>query len=170
MNRENENQTIKKLVMWILIIVWMICIFLFSSQNADESSELSQGFLRSFVLKFLPDNISRNQNTVDFLEHLLRKCAHMTEYTILGVFISVQIRLYKTFRREWQKVLAAVLFVMLYASTDEFHQLFVTGRSAQVTDVMIDTCGGLIGAGLTAAIVAILHGRNKCREGKGGLL
>ena len=32
-----------------------------------------------------------------------------------------------------------------YAVTDEFHQLFVPGRSGQMTDVMIDSGGALVG-------------------------
>lgn len=35
--------------------------------------------------------------------------------------------------------------VMLYGCSDEFHQLFVAGRSSRITDVLIDTCGGGIG-------------------------
>ena len=32
-----------------------------------------------------------------------------------------------------------------YAATDEFHQLFVAGRSGQIKDVLIDTIGACIG-------------------------
>lgn len=144
MKEQVENIKIKKIILWIFIILWMTVIFLFSSQDSDESSQLSRGFLRNFILWFLPQNIS--SDTVDFLEFLLRKCAHMTEYAILGILISIQIRLYQVFGAEWKKIWTAVFLVMLYAATDEFHQLFVGGRSGQLTDVFIDTCGGIAGA------------------------
>ena len=151
MKEQNENHTTninvyssKKIILWILIILWMIIIFLFSSQNSEDSSKLSRGFLRNFILWFLPENI--NEDTVDFLEHILRKCAHMAEYAVLGVLISIQLRLYHVFEAEWKKIWSAVFLVMLYAATDEFHQLFVGGRSGQISDIFIDTCGGMAGA------------------------
>ena len=151
MKEQNENHTTninvyssKKIILWILIILWMIIIFLFSSQNSEDSSKLSRGFLRNFILWFLPENI--NEDTVDFLEHILRNCAHMAEYAVLGVLISIQLRLYHAFEAEWKKIWSAVFLVMLYAATDEFHQLFVGGRSGQISDIFIDTCGGMAGA------------------------
>ncbi len=151
MKEQNENHTTninvyssKKIILWILIILWMIIIFLFSSQNSEDSSRLSRGFLRNFILWFLPENI--NEDTVDFLEHILRKCTHMAEYAVLGVLISIQLRLYHAFEAEWKKIWSAVFLVMLYAATDEFHQLFVGGRSGQISDIFIDTCGGMAGA------------------------
>lgn len=143
MKEQNENRA-KKRILWVLIILWMILIFLFSSQNSEDSSKLSRGFLRNFILWFLPENI--DGDTVDFLEYIVRKCAHMTEYAVLGILIFIQLRLYQVFESEWKKICAAVFLVMLYAATDEFHQLFVGGRSGQITDVLIDTCGGTAGA------------------------
>ena len=75
----------KKLILWILIFAWMITIFMFSAQNGDESSELSQGFLRAFILRFTPDNIS--EDIVNMMEYIIRKCAHMTEYAVFGILI-----------------------------------------------------------------------------------
>jgi len=44
----------------------------------------------------------------------------------------------------------AALMATVYGMTDEFHQLFVAGRSADVYDVVADACGGLLGAGIAA--------------------
>jgi VanZ family protein len=43
---------------------------------------------------------------------------------------------------KWSWALTAILLVAAYASLDEFHQLFVPGRTAAVTDVLLDTAGG----------------------------
>ena len=42
--------------------------------------------------------------------------------------------------------LQSLIFTFLYACSDEFHQLFITGRSGEFRDVMIDTIGGFIGS------------------------
>ena len=39
---------------------------------------------------------------------------------------------------------AAFLIVVAYACTDELHQLFISGRSASIIDVLIDATGGFI--------------------------
>jgi VanZ family protein len=63
--------------------------------------------------------------------------------------------------------LRAVGIAMLYAATDELHQLFVSERSAQVMDVLIDSAGSLTGTfvltvGLT--ILALLNQRRAARR------
>ena len=148
----------KKLILWILIFVWMITIFMFSAQNGDESSELSQGFLRTFILRFTPDNIS--EDIVNMMEYIIRKCAHMTEYAVFGILVFYQIKLYRLLEKEWNRIVMAVICVMIYASTDEIHQLFVGGRSGRFTDVLIDTAGGFIGIMAAAFIAAGHQGKN----------
>ena len=148
----------KLLILWIFIFVWMITIFMFSAQNGDESSELSQGFLRTFILRFTPDNIS--EDIVNMMEYIIRKCAHMTEYAVFGILVFYQIKLYRLFEKEWNRIVMAVICVMIYASTDEIHQLFVGGRSGRFTDVLIDTAGGFIGIMAAAFIAAGHQGKN----------
>lgn len=168
----------KKLLLWLLLIGWMFVIFLFSAQNADTSSRLSSGILHRFVLSLLPESAVANQELVHTLEFLLRKAAHMTEYAILAILAFAQLRQYipvnlgKTDRKhgEIQKKKASVLllhrpffqlllvccFVFLYACTDEFHQRFISGRSGNLRDVLIDTTGGLLG-GLFFLLCAHLY-------------
>ena len=131
---------------------------MFSAQNGDESSELSQGFLRTFILRFTPDNIS--EDIVNMMEYIIRKCAHMTEYAVFGILVFYQIKLYRLFEKEWNRIVMAVICVMIYASTDEIHQLFVGGRSGRFTDVLIDTAGGFIGIMAAAFIAAGHQGKN----------
>ena len=69
---------------------------------------------------------------------VVKKGAHVTEYAILGWLIQ---RARGQRRAWWQSWLIAVA----YAATDEFHQSFVPGRHARVTDVLIDAAGVAIG-------------------------
>ena len=68
-------------------------------------------------------------------DEVLRKCAHVTEYAILGFL------LFRAIGRE----LPALLVGIAYAATDELHQHFVPGRHASPVDVLIDTVGLVIG-------------------------
>src|ERR671929_2445353 len=68
-------------------------------------------------------------------DYVLRKCAHVTEYAVLGAL------LLRALGRELPAFLAAVA----YAATDELHQHFVRGRHASPIDVAIDAAGVLIG-------------------------
>ena len=73
------------------------------------------------------------------IDHGVRKAAHFTEYAILGLLLTA---MYRAYGHEGKRLfLLAAGTGSLYASTDEFHQLFVQGRSCQITDWMIDTCG-----------------------------
>lgn len=169
----------KKILLWVLLLSWMGVIFLFSAQNADTSSSLSSGFLHRFVLIFLPEQAARNEELVHTLEFLIRKGAHMTEYAILAILASAQLRQYfppylsenipkkqewkpKSFRHHpFFQFLLTLCFIFLYACTDEFHQRFVNGRSGQFTDVCIDTLGGFLGCLLFLLCSRLLRRRSK---------
>jgi VanZ family protein len=45
----------------------------------------------------------------------------------------------------WDEAGLALAILFLYAATDELHQVYVPGRTALVSDVIVDTSGGLIG-------------------------
>lgn len=158
----------KKIILWVLLLCWMGVIFLFSTQNGDASGQLSSGFLHRFILIFLPKKAAQNGQLVHTLEFLLRKGAHMTEYGILAILAFAQLRQYfptvfskdaavkspwterntpkpPLWNRPFFQLLVILCFTFLYACTDEFHQRFVSGRSGQFRDVLIDSLGGLIG-------------------------
>lgn len=75
----------------------------------------------------------------------LDKGAHLLEYGCLGAFM---LRALASLRSLTQGKVLALAFALpvLYAMTDEFHQSFVPGRHARLSDVGIDAIG--IGAGL----------------------
>jgi VanZ family protein len=84
-----------------------------------------------FALSSIP-HLSSGLGTWDYV---LRKCAHVTEYAILGAL------LLRALGREVPAFLAAVA----YAATDELHQHFVRGRHATPVDVVIDAAGVAVG-------------------------
>ena len=101
----------------------MMLIFYFSNQNAEQSTQTSAWFLQ-----FLPVSM-----------HFIRKLAHFSIYALLGLNTFY---MYKNYNVK-HYALFALMTCILYACSDEWHQSFVSGRSPQITDICIDTCGAL---------------------------
>ena len=138
----------------ILCIIWMLVIFWFSAQVADDSQEMSDFFVHLLDAVFSLD-IMRNEIIRDMTSFLVRKAAHMSEYAVLAILFGLTIREYK--KEPW--LLLALAATAAYSATDEFHQLFVPGRSGQLKDVLIDTAGGALGLGLLALILYLKRTR-----------
>jgi VanZ family protein len=128
---------------WWPAIVWMTVIFAGSS---DSASFHHSSRLLAPLLHWLAPNLSPEQ--IDHIVYLFRKCCHLAEYAIMAVLFWWALRkpVWNDPRPwSWMEARRALLCVLLYASSDEFHQLFVPTREGRVTDVMIDTVGGAIG-------------------------
>jgi VanZ family protein len=129
-----------KLMAWTLVGAWMGLIFYLSHQPADESSELSAGIMQA-VLGVLGPFIPFAEET---FHTIIRKTAHVTAYAVLG-FLSIHAFTVSGLKNS---AFYALLLSFFYAVTDEIHQLFIPGRSGEVSDVLLDTMGALIGIGL----------------------
>ena len=129
----------------ILTILWTITIFSFSLQPADTSSQLSSGFGRWLIGVFAPNLIEKLEmmpaEQLSHLHFLLRKCAHFTEYLVLGVLVMLSLQQTKVRRN----MLIGIAICTLVASIDETIQLFVNGRSGQISDVLLDSVGAMVG-------------------------
>ena len=135
----NINSLTKKRFNLILVIIWMTFIFAMSSFNSTESSSQSN-FIVDIVSKIL------NIDNIELLSLIIRKLAHFTEYFILGLFVYNLIYGYN------KKKYVALIICILYAMSDEIHQLFVPGRSCQMLDVCIDSIGSMLGIYLLSFI------------------
>jgi len=129
------------------VIVWMIIIFMFSARNADVSSQDSSrvGILagRIFFRDFNDWDLQEQIAFAQKIDHPVRKTAHATEYAILGMLLFGAVC--QTGEQKRRTVVLSWGIGTLYAATDEIHQIFVPGRSGQITDVMIDSSGVAVG-------------------------
>ena len=132
----------KYILRWTLLVLWMCFIFYMSSRSGSESQEQSDLVLS--ILNFL--GLQLNESIKNIASFIVRKTAHVTEYMILYILIFRVVTLYSNTKKS---KLIALFCMVLYASTDEIHQLFVPGRSGMVRDVFIDSIGGIIGVGIT---------------------
>ena len=109
------------------------------------------------------------QAIYDTVQHIVRKCAHFTEYLILGFLIRLCFESWFGHRARKGRILALAGFGTgaAYACTDEAHQLAIDGRSGQWTDVLVDCSGVLAGAALGTLMIKTLHKINQNNaEGK----
>jgi VanZ family protein len=132
----------KYILRWTMLVLWMCFIFYMSSRSGSESQEQSDLVLS--ILNFF--GLQLNESIKNIASFIVRKTAHVTEYMILYILIFRVVTLYSNTKKS---KLIALFCMVLYASTDEIHQLFVSGRSGMVRDVFIDSIGGIIGVGIT---------------------
>jgi len=109
----------------------MALIFNLSSQPANQFNKLSEG-----VTKVIVDTVERVAPSTDFDlsrgNHIVRKNAHFFAYLVLALLVMNAVR-----RTGGNDIKLALLICVLYAISDETHQIFVPGRSAQLSDVLI---------------------------------
>lgn len=132
----------RKWFAWILVLGWMGVIFYLSHQPADASSNLSSGILQS-IIQVVETMTTFSLEDAQWMHVLIRKGAHVCAYFILALLLMyacLQIG-----RRGWQQIVITVIISVLYAISDEIHQLFILGRSGEVRDVLIDTAGAMLG-------------------------
>jgi VanZ family protein len=123
---------------------------IFSGSSDAKSYQHSSMFVEP-ILRWLFPHLSPSH--VGEIHHLVRKFAHLTEYAVLALLLWHAIRRTNeknprprgAGRWNWPDARLALLLVMLYAATDEFHQSFVPGRTSLASDVLIDTVGGAAG-------------------------
>lgn len=120
-------------IFWMCFIFWM-STGTFSSQNTFPLVET--------ILRFLVRNLSSQE--VDLIHGWIRKSAHVAEYFILGLLLFRAFRGGSMGSWNWRWTFFAVMVVVLWAASDEFHQSFVPTRTASVVDVVIDTAGGVL--------------------------
>lgn len=132
----------RKILPWILVLLWMALIFYLSHQPATKSNGLSKGtteIIVKTVEKVAPkvDINKRNFN------HIIRKNAHLFAYLVLGILVANGLRSIGVVG--YRAIGFALLICVIYAISDEVHQLFVPGRGGQVKDVLIDSAGAVVG-------------------------
>lgn len=138
----------KKIILYILIILWMTLIFSFSNQKADDSTKLSDGVIEKTIgniYKMTHKNVDEEKlsEIKTKYTHITRKTAHFTIYMILGLLVGLLLKEYNIDTKK--AILYGILICMCYAISDEIHQIFVSGRSGEIRDILIDTCGSTIG-------------------------
>ena len=148
-----------RILPYITTFIIMAIIFFFSSQTREESSELSTGITEWMIDCFMRiADVAEKEKYIGIFHNIVRKLAHFTLYALLAFSASGMFRV----KRGLHRWIYTVIFCVLYAITDELHPVFVSGRGARVSDVLLDGCGAAFGAmmfGVVYRIVGALKGR-----------
>ena len=121
-------------------------IFFFSSDEKNASDKKSDGVIVSVTEKIIGKKLNSKEKRyyIDKFVRPVRKSAHFTIYLLLGLLFTSLLKEYNIIDKRC--IIYTLIFVFLYACSDEIHQLFVAGRSGEILDVLIDTSGGMVGS------------------------
>ena len=146
---KNKNKVI---LSWLLVLLWLLIIFLFSNMDTTKSNGASKGTINTVVdttietsnnlgiIEEIPTQ-EEKQTIVNNLNLPLRKCTHFTVYLVLAILLLNAL----TKTNIKNKYFLTLIICFIYALTDEYHQTFITGRTGQFIDVIIDTLGSSLG-------------------------
>jgi VanZ family protein len=123
---------------WWPAILWSGVIFTMSTDTF--SADHTKWFFEP-ILRWLIPGLAQSQ--YDFMHHVIRKCAHFTEYFVFFVL------LYRAARGRsagwrWIWGITALFIAAGYSVLDEIHQAFVASRTASVYDSLLDSAGAFV--------------------------
>lgn len=140
--------------LWIAVLFWMLLIFWFSNQQGKDSKGLSDTIANTMIevvekVGSFSFSISEREEIQKIFTVVIRKGAHFSVYFILGILVFLLVHSY-----HYPRLLLLPFFICLcYACSDELHQLFIVGRSGQILDVGIDSCGSFLGIVLSSIFI-----------------
>ncbi len=161
-NKINIKLWIVRIILCILLITIFSITFGFSSQDSTKSSSISQATTEILVknnreIQELDEKDKMMR--IDELETIVRKLAHFSIYTVIG---SLLILLHSTYNISLKRrIIQSFGIGVIYAITDEIHQIFTPGRSAEIRDVLIDSLGVAFGIVIILLIMKLIK---KCKK------
>ena len=182
-----RGMNVRRKVFLVLTILWMVLIFAFSARPAEVSSEDSRsiGLLigELFIPGFEEQSAEAQDRFAEKVDYPIRKAAHASEYALLGLLTAGayiaggaadmgngnEKKKADTNSKKRTSISRGILIPWVittaYAATDEMHQLFVPGRSGQVSDVLLDSAGAIAGLALLGEIRFLVQRRreNDCK-------
>ncbi|MBO5238190.1 MAG: VanZ family protein [Lachnospiraceae bacterium] len=149
-------------ILIVIAVLWMCVILILSSRQSNETTIDSHKIVIAVGHILHADFDEWSQEEIDAyvakMNYPIRKLAHLTEYTILGMLLCIVGIAIEGKPRPYVWMLPWII-ATFYAVTDEVHQLFVVGRDGKITDVLIDSIGILSGTmivyGISLLIVRI---------------
>lgn len=186
MQKERKNNfSTQRILASILVLMWMITVFIFSSQDGidtlntsgavisviesttNNSSEVVSDNLGNTDNKNSQENKKYKYTYSNKIQKIVRKNAHYFLYMVGGIFLSVFFCADSGYKSsKFKFVPYAIITGIVYACTDEFHQRFVPGRTGSIKDVFIDSIGVITGVILVFILRIILNKKRKDKMGE----
>ena len=135
--------SIKKTLYVLLNIICLVAIYYLSSMNNKETNSLSKGIVYKSIE--IIENITHKEydkkSIVNKLNYPIRKCAHFTLFLLLGVCIYLLLNAFNINNR----FIISIVLCFVFACLDETHQIFTSGRTPLLLDIIIDSIGSIVG-------------------------
>ena len=142
----------------VLLLGTFFLIFGFSHQNGEESGNLSSKIAKLVIQPNTEQDRKYDEQVLKKAEKIIRKLAHFSIYACVGFLFMCLLSTYKI--KISKSMIICLSIGVLYAISDEIHQGFIPGRTPQITDVMIDTMGVVLGM-LCVLILFKIHKKYK---------
>lgn len=159
----------RSVIYLICIICTMAAIFMFSSENFDNTMKTSDIIVKPIESRIKEKSdkaFDTEKSETDYwkklkqkLDKVVRKSAHVIIFGLLGMF---SILFFISIGLSWgDAIMAAIWLCALYAGSDELHQKFIKGRDCRMEDVCIDTFGAWIGITVIYLADKIKHAKRR---------
>lgn len=151
-----------RILLIFLTIAVMVVIFFLSADNADESNAKSEVISDSLIYRILSSfdwNAEQTEKITHITVKIVRKTAHFSEYALLGMLLT---GVCLSFGKSYGVTFTVSQAVSsLYAVSDELHQYFVPGRSCQLSDMLLDSCGAAVGIGMLLLLIWLIRRKKR---------
>ena len=150
----------------VLVVLTAIMIFYFSSESGEQSTQTSNGVTTVVIEVTQPDYqtlpVEKQQERFQLTSAIVRKIAHFSEFFMLGLFSILALKFFELYKNRKIKFsyLFALIFSILYAASDEIHQIISDNRGPSFIDVLIDSSGSIL-AILAVFIVFLLINKHQ---------
>ena len=170
MHKGRLQQTWVRCLLTALTAAVMVMIFCFSMETAEKSDETSGNITGIVIDVFYPEfeeyPATEQEQVYSGIQVVVRKMAHYSEYTLLGLLIRLCMESWYGYRMKRLRTLSLGAFGAgtIYACTDEAHQLAIDGRAGLWTDVLVDAGGVLAGILIAALLIRLMERMNEKRN------
>ena len=148
--RSQKTNIITIILVIVLISASILGIISFSSDSPIESHHLSMQisqYVTTQAEEWLEISLTNSEQQVvlKFVNPVIRKLAHATEYAALAIVVGFALQFLKRNRSRVVNYFYAIIICGMIATLDETLQRYIFGRTGQFSDVVIDVMGALIG-------------------------
>lgn len=136
---------------WLPPILWSAVIL--SASTDLFSGAHTESVLEQILVWLLGHSVL--PSTLDTMNFLIRKSAHLAEY---GILSAITFRALRGEQESWKPrwAVGAILLAACLASIDEIHQTFVPSRTGTWHDVVLDAAGATVAQILIRAAQVLL--------------
>lgn len=150
------KKAILSIIILIFAILWAVGIYKLSSMNTQNSNGKSTDIIAIFIEDTLevtneygitnshPTN-SKLARVSQLINAPMRKVMHASVYLVLAFLAIVFFNVLMNNKHYWIALILTLIISIGFAVSDEIHQTYVSGRTGQFLDVVIDSIGALVG-------------------------